>query len=244
LRTLTPAERRAFRAGAHHLHPVVSIGQHGLTPRVLHEIDISLLAHQLIKIRVFSDARDERDAILARICAELDAAAVQHLGKLLIVWRPAPAPEASEQPATSRRKSAPGHALKRRKQAAGKAKAFGTQRIPRDPVAKPALRRKRPQAESSGAPKPHFGKSPRSVTAAMMDGDARPRRRPRDPAATGARGNARAGPKSVAPRQHGQSGAQTPHKRPPRSRGADNGRTHATSGNGAAAGARRRRTPR
>ena len=90
MRTLTPAERRAFRAQAHALHPFVSIGQHGLTPAVLHEIDVNLVAHELIKIRVFNDDRDERETLLARICGDLDAAPVQHLGKILTIWRPAP----------------------------------------------------------------------------------------------------------------------------------------------------------
>jgi RNA-binding protein len=91
MQTLSPGERRALRAKAHHLHPVVSIGQHGLTSSVLHEIDVNLTAHELIKIRVFSDERAERDAMLERICEELGAAAVQHVGKMLIVWRQAPA---------------------------------------------------------------------------------------------------------------------------------------------------------
>ena len=86
---LTPAERRDLRARAHRLEPVVSVGQHGLTPAVLHEIDINLSAHELIKVRVFAD-RDMREAFLQRICAELDAAPVQHIGKLLVVWRPKP----------------------------------------------------------------------------------------------------------------------------------------------------------
>ena len=60
---------------------------------MLHEIDVALLAHELIKIRVFSDDRAERERCYARICAELDAAPVQHLGKLLVVWRLAPEPE-------------------------------------------------------------------------------------------------------------------------------------------------------
>ena len=60
---------------------------------MLHEIDVNLNAHELIKIRVFSDARAERDAMLTQICDTLGAAAVQHLGKLLIVWRPAPKEE-------------------------------------------------------------------------------------------------------------------------------------------------------
>jgi putative YhbY family RNA-binding protein len=90
---LTPAQRRALRAKAHHLQPVVTIGQHGLTPSVLHEIDLALLKHELIKIRVFSDARDDREVLLAKICAETECAAVQHLGKVLVVWRPNPEAE-------------------------------------------------------------------------------------------------------------------------------------------------------
>jgi RNA-binding protein YhbY len=69
---------------------VVSIGQHGLTPAVLHEIDVNLNAHELIKVRVYHDDRHARESLLARICAELEAAPVQHIGKLLIVWRPHP----------------------------------------------------------------------------------------------------------------------------------------------------------
>ena len=88
--TLTPIQRRALRADAHALHPVVAIGHHGLTPSVLHEIDVALLAHELVKVRVFGDARAEREALLARICGELACAPVQHIGKLLVLWRPNP----------------------------------------------------------------------------------------------------------------------------------------------------------
>ena len=89
---LSPHERRALRAQAHHLHPVVTIGQHGLTPTVLTEIDLALNAHGLIKVRVFLDDRDEREALLAEIADGLDAAPVQHIGKLFVLWRPQPEP--------------------------------------------------------------------------------------------------------------------------------------------------------
>ena len=85
--TLTALERRSLRAKAHHLHPVVAIGTHGLTAAVLHEIEVALKAHELIKIRVWSDVRSDREALLDEICRTLDCAPVQHLGKLLIVWR-------------------------------------------------------------------------------------------------------------------------------------------------------------
>lgn len=100
--TLLPAFRRQLRAHAHALHPVVSIGHHGLTPPVLHEIDVALTAHELIKVRVASDERDERDALLERICAQLDCAPVQQIGKLFVLWRRRPA-AATAKPARVRK---------------------------------------------------------------------------------------------------------------------------------------------
>ena len=91
--SLTPAQRKALRGQAHHLQPVVLIGAEGLTPAVLKEADAALKAHGLIKVRMFSDQRDARDAALAQLAEALDAAAVQHIGKLLVLWRPLPAPK-------------------------------------------------------------------------------------------------------------------------------------------------------
>ena len=88
--SLTPAERKAKRGDAHHLEPVVLIGNDGLTPAVLKEANSALDAHGLIKVRMFSDQREDREAALARLADELDAAPVQHIGKLLVLWRPMP----------------------------------------------------------------------------------------------------------------------------------------------------------
>lgn len=85
---LTPAERSTLRAEAHALSPVVIISEDGLKPSVLKEIDNSLNSHGLIKIRVFGDDREARITIYDTICEKLDAAPIQHIGKLLIVYRP------------------------------------------------------------------------------------------------------------------------------------------------------------
>jgi RNA-binding protein len=85
---LTSAQCREHRANAHHLSPVVSIGNDGLTSTVQKEIDTALNSHGLIKIRVFNDDRKEREAILAKLADVLNAAAVQHIGKALVLWRP------------------------------------------------------------------------------------------------------------------------------------------------------------
>ena len=87
---LTPAQRREHRAEAHHLDPVVLIGGDGLTPAVQKEIDAALNAHGLIKVRVFSDDRAAREQIYLQLADELGAAPIQHIGKLLVLWRPMP----------------------------------------------------------------------------------------------------------------------------------------------------------
>ena len=88
---LSPAERKAHRAEAHHQDPVVMIGSDGLTPSVIKEADAALRAHALIKIRVLVGERDAREAMLQQLADTLNAAPIQHIGKLLVLWRPKPA---------------------------------------------------------------------------------------------------------------------------------------------------------
>lgn len=88
--TLTPAQRKEHRAAAHHLDPVVLIGAEGLTEAIRKEADAALNAHGLIKIRVFSDDRAVREQMLLILAEELSAAPIQHIGKLLVLWRPVP----------------------------------------------------------------------------------------------------------------------------------------------------------
>src|SRR5665647_2858543 len=86
---LTVTERLALKGRAHQLKPTVMIGNADLTESVLKEIELTLKLHELIKIRVMAE-RPEREAILAEICAKLNAAPVQHIGKILVVYLPNP----------------------------------------------------------------------------------------------------------------------------------------------------------
>jgi putative YhbY family RNA-binding protein len=90
---LTPAQRKVHRAEAHHLDPVVLIGGDGLTAAVQKEVDAALRAHGLIKVRVFSDDRAQRESFLQTLSDALNAAPIQHIGKLLVLWRPKPVKE-------------------------------------------------------------------------------------------------------------------------------------------------------
>lgn len=90
---LTPEQRRFLRAQAHHLNPVVMIGDAGLSESVLKEIERSLASHELIKIKAHQGDKEARDALLEEICTRLEAASVQHIGKILVAYKPAETPK-------------------------------------------------------------------------------------------------------------------------------------------------------
>lgn len=89
---ITSAQRRYLRGLAHGLKPVVMIGQQGLTPAVVRETTLSLAHHELIKVRVLGDDRELREQWINQLCEEVGAAPVQHLGKLLVIYKPADKP--------------------------------------------------------------------------------------------------------------------------------------------------------
>ncbi len=93
---LTVAQRKEHRAEAHHLDPVVMVGNDGLTAAVKKEADAALNAHGLIKIRVLGDDRAQREQMYQALADELNAAPIQHIGKLLVLWRPKPVKERAE----------------------------------------------------------------------------------------------------------------------------------------------------
>lgn len=87
---IEPRERKALKARAHALDPIIHLGGKGLTGAVLAEIDRALAAHELVKVRAGGLERAAREAALAEICARLDAQPVQHIGKVLVVYRKKP----------------------------------------------------------------------------------------------------------------------------------------------------------
>ncbi|MGH8681433.1 MAG: YhbY family RNA-binding protein [Burkholderiales bacterium] len=99
---LTTPERQALKGRAHRLRPVVLVGADGLTPPVVAEVDRALQAHALIKIRVAGDDRDARERLLGEVCAATDAAPVQHIGKILVIYREPPEKPAPKAPPARR----------------------------------------------------------------------------------------------------------------------------------------------
>ena len=92
MKTLTPAQRQFLKGLAHSLQPVVMIGNQGLTAAVMKEIERGLNAHELIKIKAATDEPEIRRAWLEEICTSSGAAAVQQIGKVLVIYRAADKP--------------------------------------------------------------------------------------------------------------------------------------------------------
>lgn len=87
MKSLTPAQRQHLKGLAHGLQPVVMIGSQGLTPAVLKEIERSLAAHELIKVKAASDEIETRHVWMEEICTATGAAPVQQIGKVLVLYR-------------------------------------------------------------------------------------------------------------------------------------------------------------
>ena len=87
---LSPAERRALRARAHPLKPVVLLGQHGVTPPVIAAIEEALSAHELIKVRLRGIEKEQRDEAITELAATLSAEVINLIGHILTLFRAAP----------------------------------------------------------------------------------------------------------------------------------------------------------
>jgi RNA-binding protein len=87
MQQLSVKQRQYLKGLAHGLQPVVMIGNNGVTPAVIKEIDLNLTAHELIKIRVLGDDREAREALIEEMCATTNASFVQHIGKLIVLYR-------------------------------------------------------------------------------------------------------------------------------------------------------------
>lgn len=92
MKELTNNQKKYLKSEAHHLSPVVMIGQDGLKENVLREIENSINHHELIKVRVLGDDRKFREELYKTICESLSIHPVQHIGKILILYKPAETP--------------------------------------------------------------------------------------------------------------------------------------------------------
>ncbi|TAM89631.1 MAG: YhbY family RNA-binding protein [Candidimonas sp.] len=156
--TITSKERSALRAAAQALRPVVLIGDRGLSPAVLTEIDRNLQAHHLIKVKAAGAERTARAAMLDTICDTLSCAPVHHLGRTLIVYRPdAAAP--SSLPAPTRAVRKPSEPYTPKKMAAAGATRTHTNRARKTRAAALASRNAQPARPAAARARPTIAAS-------------------------------------------------------------------------------------
>jgi RNA-binding protein len=91
--SLSQTQIKYLKALAHHRKPVVTVGNAGLTAAVLREIRIGLKAHELLKIKLPALERTERQSLFEQICDETGAEAVQHIGRMAIIYMRADKPK-------------------------------------------------------------------------------------------------------------------------------------------------------
>ena len=85
--TLNAAQKRFLRSKAHHLNPVVMVGQHGLGENVMHEVNLALDAHELIKIKLSVGDRKEKKSILSEVISNSKAELIQSIGHVAVLFR-------------------------------------------------------------------------------------------------------------------------------------------------------------
>lgn len=88
---LNNQQKKYLRNLAHPLKPMVMIGEQGLTESVIEELDRTLGHHELIKVRISVGDRDDRDALIKKICKRLDITLAQRIGNIAVCYRPRPA---------------------------------------------------------------------------------------------------------------------------------------------------------
>lgn len=184
---LSTKRRSELRAEAHKLSPIVIVGDKGLTDEVIAEIDRSLKAHELIKVRAAGGDRDVREAWLGTICERLAAHPVQRIGKVFVIYRERPeeAGEPRAPKAEERRGRPRGEVVTTRGKQAQRARDAEKQRL-RD-IADMVRKGKIPQKGKFGvAPSSPRGAAPDDERTAGGRGDeatrtARPRSRTPSP---------------------------------------------------------------
>lgn len=89
---LTQQDRKHFKAIGHHLKPVLIFGGGGLTEGFLQELDLRLEDHELIKVKVNAETREDRAAVIDELCRTANCELVQKIGTIALLYRAAKKP--------------------------------------------------------------------------------------------------------------------------------------------------------
>ncbi len=84
---LTTSQTRHLRSQAHKLKPVVMVGAKGITDSLLEELEIALNTHELIKVKVSAEEREDRDKMIEQLCKASNSVKVQRVGHIVTLFR-------------------------------------------------------------------------------------------------------------------------------------------------------------
>jgi RNA-binding protein len=84
---LSDAQRKYLRRLGHDRNPIVLVGQGGISPNLVAELDRALTDHELLKVRARVGDRDLRDQILDTLAASTQAELVQRIGHVALYYR-------------------------------------------------------------------------------------------------------------------------------------------------------------
>jgi len=85
--SLDNKKKRELKSQAHHLKVIIQVGQHGISESLIAETDNALNIHELIKVQIQSDDRDERKAAAAELVTKTNAELIQKIGKIFVLYR-------------------------------------------------------------------------------------------------------------------------------------------------------------
>tara|TARA_A100001037_G_C14686205_1_gene429558 strand:- start:226 stop:534 length:309 start_codon:yes stop_codon:yes gene_type:complete len=90
---MKPHLTKKLKKIAHHLKPIVYIGENGINENILAETNRALMDHELIKIKIHSDIREERNLITEQLIEGCSALLIQKIGKMVVLYRQNPDPK-------------------------------------------------------------------------------------------------------------------------------------------------------
>ena len=84
---ISEKKKRDLKGQSHHLKPVILLGTNGLTDAVHAEIERALYDHELIKIKLCSKEKSEKDALTTAICEHHDATLINQIGHVIAIYK-------------------------------------------------------------------------------------------------------------------------------------------------------------
>jgi len=91
--SLSNAQLRWLRGEAHHLNPVIMVGANGVTEALLEELDSALEHHELLKVKVRAEDREDKNFIIEELVKRSGAIKVHTIGHVLVLYRAAKKPK-------------------------------------------------------------------------------------------------------------------------------------------------------